>query len=77
MITDKFTRTCLAMIVLLLAIMTYNHNIGIVGAAPPTEYMIEAISEQQAPVVNAHMKKRVAEGWTLHTFGSSYLVWQK
>ncbi len=46
-------------------------------AAPPAEYMIEGISGQQAPVVNAHMKKRVAEGWTLHTFGTSYLVWQK
>jgi len=46
-------------------------------AAPPAEYMIEGISAQQTPVVNAHMKKRVSEGWTLHTFGSSYLVWQK
>jgi hypothetical protein len=65
------------MIVLLLAIMTYNHNVRIARAAPPAEYMIEGISGQQTAVVNAHMKKRVAEGWTLHTFGPSYLVWQK
>ena len=65
------------MIVLLLVIMTYSYNIRIAKAAPPTEYMIEGISGQQTPIVNAHMKKRVSEGWTLHTFGSSYLVWQK
>jgi len=77
MTKDRFSKTCLAIIVALMAIMTYNSNIRIVGAAPPAEYMIEGISGQQAPVVNAHMKKRVAEGWTLHTFGTSYLVWQK
>ena len=77
MTKDRFSKTCLAMIVALMAIMTYNSNIRIVGAAQPTEYMIEGISGQQTPVVNAHMKKRVAEGWTLHTFGTSYLVWQK
>jgi hypothetical protein len=65
------------MIVLLLAILTYNHDIRTVRAAPPAEYMIEGISEQQTAVVNAHMKKRVAERWALHTFGSRYLVWQK
>ena len=77
MTKDRFSKTCLAIIVALMAIMTYNSNIRIVGAAAPAEYMIEGISGQQAPVVNAHMKKRVAEGWTLHTFGTSYLVWQK
>lgn len=77
MTTDKFTKTCLAMIVLLLAIRTYNNDIRVVRAASPTEYMIEAISGQQTDLVNAYMKKRVAEGWALHTFGSSYLVWQK
>lgn len=77
MTIDWFTKTCLAMIVLLLGIMTYNQNVRIVRAAPPAEYMIEGNSGQDASVVNAHMKKRVSEGWTLHTFGVSYLVWQK
>jgi hypothetical protein len=75
--TDRFSQTCLALIVLLLAGLTYNYNIGTVKAAAPSEYMIEGVSGQASGVVNAHMKKRVAEGWTLHTFGVSYLVWQK
>ena len=65
------------MIVVLVAVIAWNHHPGTVRAAPPAEYMIEGISGQQTPIVNTHMKKRVAEGWTLHTFGSSYLVWQK
>jgi hypothetical protein len=77
MMTDRFSRTCLATIVVLLAIAIYNQNMPLVKAAPPTEYMIEGASGQEAAVVNAHMKRRVAEGWTLHTFGASYLVWQK
>lgn len=77
MSTDSFTKTCLAIIVLLLGVLAYNDNTRTVRAAPPTEYLAEANSGQQTPVVNAHMKKRVAEGWTLHTFGNSYLVWQK
>jgi hypothetical protein len=77
MTTDRFTKTCLAIIVLLLGIMTYNQASGTVRAAAPAEYMIEGNSGQQTSAVNAHMKKRVAEGWTLHTFGLTYLVWQK
>jgi len=65
------------MIVLLLGIMTYNHSIRIVRAAPPAEYMVEGNSGQEASVLNAHMKRRASEGWTLHTFGSSFLVWHK
>jgi hypothetical protein len=65
------------MIVLLLAITTYENRVRVVRAAPPAEYMIEGNSGQDPTRVNAHMKMRVAEGWTLHTFGPSYLVWQK
>ena len=77
MTTDRFTKTCLAMIVLLLAAMTYNQTIRTVRAAPPAEYMIEGNSGQESAVMNAHLKKRASEGWTLHTFGGSYIVWQK
>jgi hypothetical protein len=65
------------MIVLLLAIMTYEHKLRVVRAAPPVEYMIEGNSGQDPTRVNAHMKTRVSEGWTLHTFDPNYLVWQK
>ena len=77
MTTDTFTRTCLAIIVLLVGFITYENNLRVVKAATPTEYMIEGNSGQEAERVNTHMKRRVAQGWTLHTFGTSYLVWQK
>ena len=67
---------CLAVIVLLLGILTYNQTARTVRAAPPAEYMIEGNSGQDTAIVNAHLKKRASEGWTLHTFGVNYLVWQ-
>ncbi len=73
MTTDRLNKACLAMIVLLLGIMTYTHSMRIVRAAAPAEYMVEGNSGQETTVLNAHMK-RASEGWTLHTFGSSYLV---
>jgi hypothetical protein len=77
MTNDTFTRVCLAIIVVLVGFMTYENNVHVVKAATPGEYMIEGNSGQDATRVNAHMKVRVSEGWTLHTFGTSYLVWQK
>jgi hypothetical protein len=77
MLTDRFAKTCLAMMVLLLGILTYNQSVRTASAASPLEYMIESNSGQTATVLNSHMKKRVSEGWTLHTFGLNYLVWQK
>ena len=77
MSTDPFTKTCLALIVILLGILTYNQSIRIVRAAPPAEYMVEGNSGQETRVLNAHMKQRASEGWTLHTFGTTFLVWQK
>ena len=77
MLTDTFSKTCLALIVLLLGVMTYNQSPRTAHAAPPAEYMIEGNSGQEARVINGHLKKRAAEGWTLHTFGTTYLVWQK
>ena len=77
MTIDWFCKTCLAATALLLGIMIYNQSGRAVKAAPPAEYMVEGNSGQDTSVVNAHMKKRVAEGWTLHTFGANYMVWQK
>jgi hypothetical protein len=65
------------MIVLLLGTMAYNQTIRTVRAAPPAEYMVEGNSGQESIIMNAHLKKRASEGWTLHTFGVNYLVWQK
>jgi hypothetical protein len=77
MTNNRFTSACLTLIVLLLGISTYNQGIRTVRAAQPAEYLVEGNSGQEASVLNTHMKRRVAEGWTLHTFGSTFLVWQK
>ena len=77
MAIDRFTKACLALIVLLLGAAAYSQNPRTVRAAPPNEYLVEGNSGQEASVLNIHMKKRAAEGWILHTFGSNYLVWQK
>jgi hypothetical protein len=77
MIQDTFTRACLVLIVLMLGILTLQRQDGVVRAAPSSEYMIEGNSGQDVARVNAHMRARVAEGWTLHTFGPTFIVWQK
>jgi hypothetical protein len=77
MIKDRFLRVCMAMIVAMLGVMMYERNMDFVRAASPSDYMVEGNSGQDATRLNAHMKARVAEGWTLHTFGTSFLVWQK